>query len=213
MGMMSSYPLWSAAACRRFSACLADISRPAKLRSLKRRERKKSGSKLPHSKVAANSMRDGGSKRRVAATGGKRPAAARGLLLAANGCADQVLDRVGGGIVPFFRERASARPTRQGRCRVGDGFLGVADQDRRSRVSEIGISLQVAQAKLRVLRCAEKIEPVGAPFPNAESQALRARGQAAVARQVHHFDKLVGRGVAALPDFQRDEQIGWELVR
>src|SRR5260370_16346315 len=102
MGMTSSYSLWSAAACRRFSACHEDISRPAKLRSLKRRERKKSGSKLPHSKIAAISMRDGGSKRRVTAAGGKRPAAARGLLLAANGCAAQVLDRVRGGILPFF---------------------------------------------------------------------------------------------------------------
>src|SRR5258708_3942613 len=139
MGMTSSYSLWSAAACRRFSACHEDISRPAKLRSLKHRERKKSGSKLPHSKIAANSMRDGSSKRRVTTSGGKRPAAARGLLLAPHGCADQVLDRVGGGIVPLFRERAAARPTRQGRCCVGDGFLGVPDQDRRSRVSEIGI--------------------------------------------------------------------------
>src|SRR5216683_566751 len=34
-------------------------------------------------------------ERRVAAAGGKRPAAARGLLLAPHGCADQVLDRVG----------------------------------------------------------------------------------------------------------------------
>src|SRR5260370_14855150 len=122
MGMTSSYSLWSAAACRRFSACHEDISRPAKLRSLKRRERKKSGSKLPHSKIAANSMRDGSSKRRVTTSGGKRPAAAGGLLLAAHGCADHVLDGVGGGIVPLFCERAAARPSRpRGSC-IGHRF-------------------------------------------------------------------------------------------
>src|SRR5467141_1347986 len=50
------------------------------------------------------------SKRRVAAAGGKRTAAARGLLFAAHGGADEILDGVGGGIVPFFGKRAAARP-------------------------------------------------------------------------------------------------------
>src|SRR5260370_16510729 len=111
MGMTSSYSLWSAAACRRFSACHEDISRPAKLRSLKRRERKKSGSKLPHSKIAANSMRDGSSKRRVTTSGGKRPAAAGGLLLAAHRCAHHVLDCAGGRLVPPFFQPAPPRPS------------------------------------------------------------------------------------------------------
>jgi len=47
----------------------------------------------------------------VAAASGKRPAAARGLLLAAYRRADQVLDGIGCRIVPFFRERAATRLT------------------------------------------------------------------------------------------------------
>src|SRR5258708_3771116 len=121
--MMISDLLWSAAACRRFSADPGDTSAPAKLRSLERRARKKSGSKLPHSKIAANSMRDGNSEWRVAAAGGKRPAAARGLLFAAHGGTDQVLDGIGGCVVPFFRKRAAARPTGQRGPGVADGFL------------------------------------------------------------------------------------------
>src|SRR5258708_5463123 len=108
--MMISDLLWSAAACRRFSADPGDTSAPAKLRSLERRARKKSGSKLPHSKIAANSMRDGNSEWRVAAAGGKRPAAARGLLFAAHGRTDQVLNAIARSLLPLFPQPAAPAP-------------------------------------------------------------------------------------------------------
>src|SRR5260370_12122409 len=50
------------------------------------------------------------SERGVAAAGGKGAAPARGLLLAADRCLAQVLERVAGGFVPFLRYRAAARP-------------------------------------------------------------------------------------------------------
>jgi len=48
-----------------------------------------------------------------------------------------------------------------------DGFLRIADQDWRRCVGEIGIGLEVTQTNLRVFRCAEKVDSVGAPFPDA----------------------------------------------
>src|SRR5258708_13373052 len=79
------------------------------------------------------------SKWGVAAAGGKRAAAVRGLLLAAHGGADQVLDGVGGRVIPLFRKRTAACPAgERGRC-VGDGFLGVAHYHGRSRTPEFRI--------------------------------------------------------------------------
>src|SRR2546426_8771650 len=78
-----------------------------------------------------------GLERRVSAAGGKRAAAARGLLLAAHRSADQILDSIGGCVVPFFSERAAARPTGKRSGRIRDGFLGVAHQHGRRRVCEI----------------------------------------------------------------------------
>src|SRR2546422_5501554 len=47
------------------------------------------------------------------------------------------------------RERAAARPRRERRGRIGKRFLRIADQNRRGRVGEIGIGLQITQANLR----------------------------------------------------------------
>src|SRR6266481_7071089 len=102
-----------------------------------------SGSKLPHSQIASDPRPDCNSKWCIAAASGKRPAAARGLLFAAYGGADEILDGVGRGIVPLFGERAAARPTGERGSRVGDGFLGVAHQHGRSRIGEIGIGFQI----------------------------------------------------------------------
>src|SRR6266403_5670756 len=77
------------------------------------------------------------SERCISAACGKRTAPPRGLLFAADGCGDQVLDRIGGGVIPLFRERAAARPSREGRGRMGDRSLGVAGQDRRMRIGDI----------------------------------------------------------------------------
>jgi hypothetical protein len=121
-------------------------------------------------------------------------------------------ERVAGGFVPFLRERAAARPAgERGGC-VGDGFLRVAHQHRRSCVGEIGIRFQVAQANLRVLCGAEEIHAVSPPFPYAKGQALAARRQAAVLREVHHLDEILRRAIRALPDFHRHEQIGGKLI-
>src|SRR5439155_25285690 len=138
--------------------------------------------------------------------------AARGLLLAANGSADEILDGVSCGVIPLLCERAAARPSSQRGRRISDGLLRIADQNWRSRVGEIGMRLDVAQADLRVLCGAEEIESVGAPFPNAQRHVLRARRQAAVAREVYHFQKIVGRAVGALPDFQWHEKIRRQLI-
>src|SRR5579864_608957 len=119
---------------------------------------------------------------RVAAAGGKRPATARGLLLAADGCADKIFDRIGGCIVPLFGQRAAACPAGERRGCVGDGFLRVAHQDRRGGVGKIGIRFRVAQTNLRVLRRAEEVDAVGAPFPDAERNVLHAGRQTAVLR-------------------------------
>src|SRR5580704_8773969 len=76
---------------------------------------------------------------RVAATGGEGAAAAAGLLLAADGCGDEIFDRVGCGVVPALGEWTAARPGGE-RCRgVGDGLLRIANQYRRRCVGEIGI--------------------------------------------------------------------------
>src|SRR5580704_18095832 len=64
---------------------------------------------------------------RVAAACGKRAAAARGLLFAADGGADQVFDRVGRCVIPLLRQRTAACPARERGRGVGDGFLRVAN--------------------------------------------------------------------------------------
>src|SRR5258707_3708087 len=152
------------------------------------------------------------SERCVAAAGGKGPAAAGGLLLAAHRGGYEIFERVAGGFVPFLRERAAARPAgERGGC-VGDGFLRVAHQHGRSCVGEIGIRFQVAQANLGVLGGAEEIHAVSPPFPYAKGQALAARRQAAVLREVHHLDEILRRAIRALPDFHRHEQIGGKLI-
>src|SRR2546430_1870703 len=63
---------------------------------------------------------------RVAAAGGKRTAAAGRLLFATHRGDDQVLDGIAGGFVPLLGERAAARPRRECRGGIRDGFLRVA---------------------------------------------------------------------------------------
>src|SRR5260370_13738095 len=65
-----------------------------------------------------------GLERGVAAAGGKGPAAAGGLLLAAHRGGHKIFERVAGGFVPFFGERAAARPARQRRGWGTQGLLG-----------------------------------------------------------------------------------------
>src|SRR5260370_40432120 len=71
-----------------------------------------------------------GLERGVAAAGGKGPAAASGLLLPAYRGGDEIFERIAGGFVPFFRERAAARPAGERRGGVGQSFLRVAHEHR-----------------------------------------------------------------------------------
>src|SRR5712691_9666775 len=87
-------------------------------------------------------------ERRIAGAGGKGPAAANGLLLAARGGGDEVLEGVGCGGIPGFRQRRAARERGHRRGRVSERFLRVANQHRRSRIAQVGQGFLVAHAHL-----------------------------------------------------------------
>src|SRR5690349_9489982 len=97
----------------------------------RRTSRKKNGRRGKPAATGSQSRRPA-LKRSVAAAGGEGAAAARGLLLAADCGADEILDGVGGGVIPFFGKRAAARPCGHGRGCVSNCFLRVANEHRGS---------------------------------------------------------------------------------